>query len=223
MKLDVLSLFPQYLEGPLKESILKRAIEGGLLDIDLINIRDYCKDRYRQVDDRPYGGGPGMVLMPGPVVRAVRDCKSPVSKTLYLSPKGKRLTSKKAEELAQQEHLILLCGHYEGIDERALQLEVDEEISIGDYVLTNGCLAALVLIDALARFVPGVLGHEESAKQDSFESGMLDCPHYTRPQEFEGQAVPEVLLSGNHSKIEEWRKNSALEQTLKKRPDLIKR
>jgi len=207
----------------LDTSILKRAIEKGLLELDLVDIRTYCTDRYQQADDRPYGGGPGMVLIAEPVVKAIRAHKSPKSKTIYLSPQGKKLTPKRAQELSKEEHLVLLCGHYEGIDERALLAEVDEEISIGDYVLTNGCLPALVLIDALSRFIPGVLGHEDSVYQDSFESGLLDCPHYTRPQEFEGMEVPEVLLSGHHGKIDEWRKNMAYEQTLKKRPDLIKR
>lgn len=223
MKLDVLSLFPGYFEGPLNESILKRAQEKDLLEVNLVDVRDYTKMRHKQVDDRPYGGGPGMVLMPEPVVKAIRECKSKKSKTIYLSPQGKPLTAKLAEELSKEEHLILLCGHYEGIDQRALDLEVDEEISIGDYVLTNGCLPALVLIDAFARFIPGVLGHEESAQQDSFQQEILDCPHYTRPQEFEGQEVPEILLSGHHEKIVEWRQKMAYEQTLKKRPDLIKR
>ncbi len=223
MKLDVLSLFPEYFKGPMDTSILKRAIEKGLLKLNLVDIRSYCSDRYKQADDRPYGGGPGMVLMADPVVKAIRAHKSPKSKTIYLSPQGKKLTPKLAQELSKEEHLVLLCGHYEGIDERALLSDVDEEISIGDYVLTNGCLPALVLIDALSRFIPGVLGHEDSVYQDSFESGLLDCPHYTRPQEFEGMEVPEVLLSGHHEKIEEWRKKMAYEQTLKKRPDLIKR
>jgi tRNA (guanine37-N1)-methyltransferase len=223
MKLDVLSLFPGYFKGPLDESIIKRAQEKGILEINLVDIRDYSKGRHKQVDDRPYGGGPGMVLMPEPVVKAIRDCKSSVSKTIYLSPQGKQLSAALAEQLSKEEHLILLCGHYEGIDQRALDAEVDLEISIGDYVLTNGCLPALVLIDAFARFIPGVLGHEESASQDSFEAEVLDCPHYTRPQEFEGKSVPEILLSGHHEKIEEWRKRTAYEQTLKKRPDLIRR
>ncbi len=223
MKLDVLSLFPEYFKGPLDTSILKRAIEKGHLDLNLVDIRTYCTDRYQRADDRPYGGGPGMVLMAEPVVKAIRAHKSPKSKTIYLSPQGKKLTPKRAQELSKEEHLVLLCGHYEGIDERALLADVDEEISIGDYVLTNGCLPALVLIDALSRFIPGVLGHEDSVYQDSFESGLLDCPHYTRPQEFEGMEVPEVLLSGHHGKIDEWRKKIAYEQTLKKRPDLIKR
>ncbi|MCH9633913.1 MAG: tRNA (guanine-N(1)-)-methyltransferase [Chlamydiae bacterium] len=223
MKLDVLSLFPHYFKSPLDESMLRLAQEKGFLEIGLVDIRDYCVDRYKQVDDRPYGGGPGMVLRAEPVVKAIRSCRSKATKTLYLSPQGKKLTPKLAKELALEEHLVLLCGHYEGVDERAIQLEVDEEISIGDYVLTNGCLAALVLMDVVCRYIPGVLGHQDSASQDSFESDLLDCPHYTRPQNFEGIEVPSTLLSGNHQKIHEWREQKATEQTLKKRPDLIKR
>lgn len=220
MQVDILSLFPDYFAGPLNESILKIAQEKKLLDIHLVNIRDYCQDRYKQADDRPYGGGPGMVMMAEPVTRAIRAKKKPGARVIYLSPQGKTLTSKRAKELAHEKHLILLCGHYEGIDERVLK-EVDEEISIGDYVLTNGCLPAIVLLDALSRFVPGVLGDEQSALQDSFESGLLDCPHYTRPQEFEGESVPEVLLSGHHEKIQKWRAQMARKQTEKKRPDLL--
>ena len=222
MRIDILSLFPGYFESPLSESILKRAQEKKLLDIHCVNMRDYCTDRYQQVDDRPYGGGPGMVLMAEPTTKALRQHKSSRSKTIYLSPQGAPLTPKKAQELANEEHLVLLCGHYEGIDERVMK-EVDEEISIGDYVLTSGCLPALVLIDALARYIPGVLGHDDSAKQDSFSDGLLDCPHYTRPQEFEGESVPSVLLSGNHQQIQEWRRHMALQNTTLKRPDLIKR
>lgn len=223
MKIDVLSLFPGYFNGPLSESMLKRAIEKGLIDVSQVDIRDFCTDRYKQVDDRPYGGGPGMVLMPEPTSKAIRSCKKKGSKTIYLSPQGVPLTHSLAKELSKEEHLVLLCGHYEGIDERVLQSDVDLEISIGDYVLTNGCLAACVLIDAIARFIPGVLGHENSKDQDSFaKESLLDCPHYTRPQVFEGQSVPEILLSGHHKEIDLWRKKEAEAQTLRKRPDLIK-
>lgn len=222
MKIDILSLFPSYFQGPLSESMIKRAIEKGLLNIDLVDIRDFCEDRYKQVDDRPYGGGPGMVLMPKPAIKAIRSCSTEKSKTIYLSPQGKPLTHKLAKELSTQDHLILLCGHYEGVDERVIESEVDLEVSIGDYVLTNGCLAACVLVDAVSRFIPGVLGHEESSAQDSFSNHLLDCPHYTRPCEFEGQKVPDVLLSGNHKEINKWREQKAFENTLHKRPDLIK-
>lgn len=222
MKIDVLSLFPNYFKGPFDESIIKRAIESGILNINTIDIRNFCLGKHRQADDRPYGGGPGMVMMVEPVVKAIRSCKSTLSQTIYLSPQGKPLTPQLAKELAAQEHLILLCGHYEGIDQRVIESEVDLEISIGDYVLTNGCLAACVLIDVMARFIPGVLGDQQSQEQDSFENGQLDHPHYTRPQVFEGKSVPEILISGDHKKINEWRERAAAAQTLYKRPDLIK-
>ncbi|MBA3816715.1 MAG: tRNA (guanosine(37)-N1)-methyltransferase TrmD [Parachlamydiaceae bacterium] len=221
MKIDILSLFPGYFKGPFDESIIGQARKKGLLDIQCIDIRDFTDNRYRRVDDRPYGGGPGMVLMAQPVTQAIRSVKKENSRVVYLSPQGAMLTAAKCRELATCEHLILLCGHYEGIDERALASDVDEEISIGDYVLTNGCLAAIVLIDAVVRFVPEVLGHASAANEDSFESGLFDCPHYTRPEEFEGKAVPELLLSGNHKKIAEWRKSKALEKTRRVRPDLL--
>lgn len=219
MRIDILSLFPEYFRGPFDESILKRAIEKGILDVRQVDIRDFADNKWRRVDDRPYGGGPGMVLMPGPVKQALRSVKTLKSYVVYLSPQGKPLNAVKCRQLASYEHLILLCGHYEGIDERALD-EVDEEISIGDYVLTNGCLAAIVLVDSVSRFVPGVLGHEEAASKDSFEEGLLDCPHYTRPEIFEGKAVPEVLLSGNHQEIAKWRRAQALKKTMQVRPDL---
>lgn len=221
MRFDVLSLFPEYFSGPFDESIIKRAKEKGIIDIKLTDIREFSEDRHRRVDDRPYGGGPGMVLMPGPVVRAIRAVKTPKAKVIYLSPQGNKLTAKKCRELASEEHLVLLCGHYEGIDERILLSEVDEEISVGDYVLTNGCIAAILLVDAVSRFLPGVIGHATAADEDSFENGCLDCPHYTRPEIFEGKAVPKVLLSGDHKKIEEWRRKTALEKTKKVRPDLL--
>lgn len=221
MKIDILSLFPGYFKGPFDESIIGQARKKGILDIQCIDVRDFTGDRHRRADDRPYGGGPGMVMMAQPVTQAIRSVKAPNSRVIYLSPQGPLLTAEKCRELASCEHLILLCGHYEGVDERALESDVDEEISIGDYVLTNGCLAAIVLVDAVVRFVPDVLGHESAANEDSFESGLLDCPHYTRPEEFEGKAVPEVLLSGNHKKIAEWRKMKALEKTRRVRPDLL--
>lgn len=221
MKIDILSLFPGYFKGPFDESIIGRARKKGLLDIQCIDIRDFAENSNRRVDDRPYGGGPGMVLMAPPVTQSIRSVKKDNSRVIYLSPQGALLTASKCRELASYEHLVLLCGHYEGVDERALISDVDEEISIGDYVLTNGCLAAIVLIDAVVRFVPEVLGHASAADEDSFESGLFDCPHYTRPEEFEGRAVPEVLLSGNHKRIAEWRKRKALEKTRLERPDLL--
>ena len=224
MRVDILSLFPDYFRGPFDVSILKRAREKGLLDIHLVDIRDFAANKhaqkYAKVDDRPYGGGPGMVLMPEPVCSAIRSMKNEKSHVVYLSPQGQKLTAAKCEELAQKEHLILLCGHYEGVDERALVQEVDEEISIGDYVLTNGCIAAVVVVDAVARFIPGVLGHEEAALQDSFQEGIFDAPHYTRPEVFEGMAVPAVLKTGNHAKIKKWRREQAVAKTQRVRPDL---
>lgn len=220
MKIDILSLFPDYFKGPFDESIIGQARKKGILDINLIDIRNYAENKHRRVDDRPYGGGPGMVLMPDPVAKAIRDTRSPKGHVVYLSPQGSLLNAAKSRQLASYEHLILLCGHYEGIDERVLSSEVDEEISIGDYVLTNGCLPAIVLVDALVRFVPGVIGHESAASEDSFEAGLFDCPHYTRPEEFEGQRVPDVLLSGNHKLIKEWRHEQALKKTRRVRPDL---
>ena len=224
MKIDILSLFPEYFRGPFDESIIMQAKKKGILDIHLIDIRNYADNRYRRVDDRPYGGGPGMVLMPQPTTAAIRSVKTPKSHVVYLSPQGTPLTAAKCRELAGYEHLIMLCGHYEGVDERVLESEVNEEISIGDYVLTNGCVAAIVLVDAVVRFVPGVLGHAAAADEDSFEKqGILEGPHYTRPELFENRAVPSVLLSGNHQKIEEWRRQRAFEKTRRVRPDLVRR
>jgi len=223
MKFDILSLFPGYFDGPFDESIIGQARKKGLIDINLVDIRRFADNRHNRVDDRPYGGGPGMVMMPQPVTQAIRSVKVPGSHVVYLSPQGTPLTAAKCRELASYPHLILLCGHYEGIDERALESDVDEEISIGDYVLTNGCLPAIVLVDAVVRFVPGVLGHESAAAEDSFEKGIFDCPHYTRPEVFEGKTVPEVLLSGNHKKIAEWRRERAEEKTRSKRPDLFEK
>jgi len=218
--IDILSLFPSYFKGPFDESMIKLAQEKGILDIRLWNIRDFTTDRHRRVDDRPYGGGPGMVLMPQPVVSAIRHVKKPDTRVICLSPQGPLLNAEKCRQLSQEKHLVLLCGHYEGIDQRVLDLEVHEEISIGDYVLTNGCLAAIVLLDGVVRHIPGALGHASSAAEDSFENGLLDCPHYTRPDEFEGLKIPEVLLSGHHKEIAKWRREQAIEKTKKNRPDL---
>ncbi|GAB4189819.1 MAG: tRNA (guanosine(37)-N1)-methyltransferase TrmD [Simkaniaceae bacterium] len=220
MDIDILTLFPEYFISPFETSILKRARQKGLVHIRGINIRDFADDKHKTVDDRPYGGGPGMVLKPQPVMKAVRSVRNTNSHVVYLSPQGRTFHAEKAKELAQKSHLVFLCGHYEGIDERALD-EVDEEISIGDFVLTSGCPAALVVIDALVRFVPGVIGHEESSKQDSFEQGIFDAPHYTRPYDFEGKVVPEILKNGNHSEIAKWRLQKAWEKTCRVRPDLI--
>ncbi len=191
------------------------------MQIDLVDIRDFAEDKHKKVDDRPFGGGPGMVMMPEPLTKAVRSCKNKGSHTILLSPQGKTLTAEKCAELARKEHLILVCGHYEGVDERVIEREIDEEISIGDYVLTNGCIAAIVLVDATLRFIPGVLGHSEAALQDSFQNGIFDAPHYTRPIEFEGSLVPEVLRGGNHSEIAHFRQKKAEEKTTKVRPELV--
>lgn len=223
MIIDILSLFPCYFKGPFDESIVKRAREKGLIDIHLIDIRDFSDNHYHRVDDRPYGGGPGMVMMPQPVAAAIRYVQTPKAHVVYLSPQGSLLNAVKCRELAKKEHLVLLCGHYEGIDQRVLDIEVHEEISIGDYVLTNGCLAAIVLVDAVIRFIPGVLGHVLAADEDSFEKGLLDCPHYTRPKIFNGLQVPEDLLSGNHKQIALWRKQQALKKTQEVRPDLLEK
>jgi len=221
VRVDILSLFPGYFKGPFDESIIKIAQEKGIVEILLWNIRDFTKDAiHRRVDDRPYGGGPGMVMMAQPVVDAIRHVKNAKSRVVYLSPQGQVLTAKKCRELSLESHLIFLCGHYEGIDQRALDLEVDEEISIGSYVLTNGCLPAIVLLDGIVRLIPGVLGHALSAVEDSFEKGILDCPHYTRPVDFEGKKIPEVLLSGHHKEIARWRQEKAFEKTQTNRPDL---
>lgn len=220
MRVDILSLFPNYFRGPFDESMIKRAREAGLVDIHQTDIRDFAEGPHRRVDDRPYGGGPGMVMMPGPTSKAIRKVRKEGSRVIYLSPQGEPLNAAKCRELALEEHLVLLCGHYEGIDQRVIDQEVDEEISIGDFVLTDGCLAAMVLLNATIRFIPGVLGHGQSAEEDSFENGLLDCPHYTRPPVFEEKAVPEVLLSGHHAEIQQWRLQQGLERTKNRRPDL---
>lgn len=201
-------------------SILKRAQENKQIEIEQVDIRDFAEDKHRKVDDRPFGGGPGMVLMPEPLSRAIRSKREKKSKVILLSPQGAPLTAAKCQALAQEEHLILVCGHYEGVDERVIEQDIDEEISIGDYVLTNGCIGAIVVVDAVSRFIPGVLGHEEAAKQDSFQNGIFDGPHYTRPVDFEGLKVPDVLRGGNHADIEKWRTAKAREKTRKVRPEL---
>ena len=220
MEIDILSLFPEYFRGPFDVSILKRAREKGLIHMHCLDIREFAEDKHRKVDDRPYGGGPGMVMMPGSCIKAIRSVKRKDSHVVFLSPQGKVLNAKTCQRLAEKSHLILLCGHYEGIDQRVIDSEVDEEISIGDYVLTNGCLAAIVLVDTVVRFIPGVLGNEDAASLDSFQEGIFEGPHYTRPEEFEGLRVPEVLLGGNHKEIDKWRKQQGLEKTRQVRPEL---
>ena len=219
MRFDVLTLFPEMFEV-LNQSIIGRAKEKGLINVNLINIRDFSKDKHKKVDDTPYGGGAGMVMMPDVVYDAYKSVKDEKAKVIYMSPQGKKLDQKKVEELSKQEHLILLCGHYEGIDQRVLDKIVDEEISIGDYVLTGGELPAMVLIDSVSRYVEGVL-KDDSTKEESFSQGLLEYPQYTRPEVFEGQQVPEILLSGHHENIDKWRRKQSLKITLNKRPDLL--
>ncbi len=220
MKFDVLTLFPEMFEI-LNQSIIGKAIEKELININLINIRDFSKDKHKKVDDTPYGGGAGMVMKPDVVYDAYQSIKDKNAKVIYMSPQGKPLNQKKVEELSKENHLIILCGHYEGIDQRVLDKIVDEEISIGDYVLTGGEIPAIVLIDSVSRYVEGVL-KEESIKEESFSNGLLEYPQYTRPETFKGMKVPEVLLSGHHENIEKWRKEKSLEMTKKKRPDILK-
>lgn len=227
-RFEVLTLFPGFFSSPLNESILKRATDKGLLFVALRDLRDYTEDRHKTADDAPYGGGAGMVLKPEPIFRAVDALRAEYPgeeyRTIYLSPQGRPFSQPIAEGLASEKRrIVLLCGHYEAVDERVLDALVDEEISIGDYVVTGGELAALVVIDAVARLIPGVLGDDESAYRDSFGDGLLDHPHYTRPATFRGMQAPDVLLSGNHAAIELWRRRESLKATLKKRPDLLER
>ncbi len=225
MKCDVLTLFPGILYPVLQESILKRAIENGLLEVRILDLRGFTEDRHKVADDYPYGGGGGMVLKPEPIFKALDQInKEGDLRPILLSPQGKTFDQEKAMELSGgKKRVVFICGHYEGIDER-VRIGLDpEEISIGDYVLTGGELAALVIIDACARLIPGVLGDEDSAKKDSFFDALLDYPHYTRPAEFRGMKVPEILLSGNHEGIRRWRRREALYNTFKKRPDLLKK
>ena len=219
MKFDVLTLFPEMFES-VRQSIIGRALEKNILELNIINIRDFSKDKHKKVDDTVYGGGAGMLIKPDVVYDAYKSVKDEKSKVIYLSPQGKKLCQEKVEALAKEEHLILLCGHYEGIDQRVLDEIVDEEISIGDYVLTGGELPAMVLIDSVSRYIDGVLT-EGSTYEESFSKGILEYPQYTRPEEFLGKKVPEVLQSGHHKNIEEWRKKEALRNTLRKRPDLL--
>src|ERR1041384_1109164 len=222
LKIDVLTLFPRMLDGVLAESILGKGIAAGHLAVNVHDLRAWTTDKHRTADDRPFGGGAGMVLKPEPVFAAIEQLQAPGCRRSYLPPHREPLSPKIARELSQQSHLIFLSGHYEGIDQRIRDRVIDQELSIGDYVLTNGTLAAAVAIDALARFIPGVLGEEKSLTHESFSSKLLDFPQYTRPAEFRGMSVPEVLLSGNHAEIEKWRAARQLEKTRKVRPDLLK-
>jgi len=221
MRIDVLTLFPAMFAGPLDESIVQRARQTGRLMLQLHNLRDYTHDRHRTVDDRPFGGGPGMLLKPEPIFEAVEALRGPTTRTVLLSPAGRPFTQAVARQLAQEEHLLLICGSYEGVDERVRQFLVDDELSIGDYVLTNGALPAMVIIDAVTRLLPGVLGDDQSAREESFSQGWLEYPQYTRPADFRGMKVPEVLLSGHHAEIAKWRAEQARQRTARRRPDLL--
>jgi tRNA (guanine37-N1)-methyltransferase len=224
MKIDILTLFPEMFTGVFGASILKKAQEKEAVSIHVVNFRDYSTNKHSSVDDYPYGGGAGMVLAPQPIFDAVEQLSEGAVKprVILMCPQGERFTQQKAEELAKEEHLIFICGHYEGYDERIREHLVTDEISIGDYVLTGGELAAMVVTDSVVRLLPEVLGNEESHMKDSFSTGLLEHPHYTRPAEFRGMKVPDVLLSGNHKKIEEWRHKESLYRTYMRRPDLLK-
>lgn len=221
VKIDVLTLFPAMFAGPLDESIIKRARQAGLLDLALHQLRDWTHDRHKTVDDRPFGGGPGMLLKPEPIFEAVESLARENTRVILLSPSGRKFDQSIARELAQQEHLLFVTGHYEGFDERIRELLADDELSIGDYVLTNGALPAMVVIDAVTRLLPGVLGDDASALEESFSHGLLEYPQYTRPAEFRGMKVPDVLVSGNHAEIASWRLEQAKLRTKARRPDLI--
>src|SRR6201995_5803684 len=222
MKIDVLTLFPAMFAGPLDESIVQRARKTGALELAITNLRDYTHDRHKTVDDRPFGGGPGMLLKPEPIFEAVESLASEKTRGILLGPAGRKFDQAIARELAQQEELLLICGSYEGFDERIREQLADDELSIGDYVLTNGALPAMVIIDAVTRLLPGVLGDDESSRDESFSHGLLEYPQYTRPAEFRGMKVPEVLLNGNHADIEKWRREQARKRTAESRPDLLK-
>jgi len=224
MLIQIMTLFPEMFDGPFSSSILKRAQEQKLVEFRLINYRDYTTDKHRAVDDTPYGGGSGMVLKPEPIYRCLQDIKAARAdpKVILLTPQGIPFQQQQARELAQNDHLIMICGHYEGFDER-IRSWVDLELSLGDFVMTGGELAAMVVSDAVTRLIPGVLGSEDSAVFDSFSNGLLDYPHYTRPVEFEGLTVPEILLSGHHAQIEAWRRKEALLRTVRRRPELLER
>jgi tRNA (guanine37-N1)-methyltransferase len=222
MKIDVLTLFPGMFAGPLDESIVKRARESGLLDLQITNLRDYAHDRHKTVDDRPFGGGPGMLLKPEPIFEAVEALTTAATHVILLTPAGRRFTQDVACELAARQHVLLICGSYEGFDERVREHLADDELSIGDFVLTNGALPAMVVIDAVTRLLPGALGDDDSSREESFSTGLIEYPQYTRPSEFRGWKVPEVLLSGHHAEIAKWRSEQAQLRTRERRPDLLK-
>lgn len=221
MRVDILSIFPGLFEGPLRESLLGKAIAAGVIDVRVHDIRNHSTGRHRQVDDVPFGGGAGMVMKPEPIFAAMESLDPGSKRVLLLSPAGRRLDQALAAELASESWMVLICGRYEGVDERVVEGLPAEEVSVGDYVLAGGEVAALVVLEAVARLVPGVVGREESVRHESFEEGLLEHPQFTRPQEFRGMTVPEVLLSGDHSRIREWRKQAAVEKTKRIRPDLL--
>jgi len=226
MRFDIITIFPELFTGVLECGIVRRARQSGLVNIRTINLRDFTRDKHRSVDDRPYGGGEGMVFMPGPLFEAVEFCRGPEkvpgSEVVLLTPQGKTWSQDLAVEFATIPHLMLICGRYEGVDQRVIDSLVDREISIGDFVLTGGEIPAMAVLDSVIRLLPGALGCPDSAINESFSTGLLDYPQYTRPAEFRGQPVPEILLSGDHEKIEKWRKEKALEKTMRSRPELIK-
>lgn len=221
MKIDVITIFPEMLAGFLGRSMMKRAAEAGYVTFNCINLRDFAEDKHRTTDDRPFGGGPGMVMKPEPIFRAVESVRTEKSRVILMCPQGCPFTQQRAQELSGEEHLIFVCGHYEGVDERIRESLIDEEISIGDYVLTNGVLPAAVVIDAVVRLRPGVLGGEGAAEQESFSEPLLEYPQYTRPAEFRGMKVPEELVSGDHAAIAKWRRQQAEKRTAARRPDLF--
>jgi len=221
MRIDVITIFPGMLEGFLRESMMKRAAKLGALDLRMVNLRDFTHDRHKTTDDRPFGGGPGMVMKPEPLFEAIEAIRTPESRVILMSPAGRPFRQAVARELAASPHLVFVCGHYEGVDQRVIDELVDDEISIGDYVLTNGALPAAVVIDAVVRLLPGVLGGEGAAEQESFSEGLLEYPQYTRPAEFRGLPVPEILQSGDHAAIARWRAEQARARTKERRPDLL--
>jgi tRNA (guanine37-N1)-methyltransferase len=223
LRIDLLTLFPELFTGPVDVSIIQRARKSGLLDLRVHNLRDYTHDNYKTVDDRPFGGGPGMVLKPEPIFEAVEAVADEATRVILMSPAGRSFDQNAARELAREQRLLFICPAYEGVDERVRQELADDELSIGDYVLTNGSLAAMVVIDAVTRLLPGALGDEQSALDESFSQGLLEYPHYTRPAEYRGWKVPPVLLSGNHAEIEKWRREQAALRTQARRPDLWKK